>query len=536
MKSGIISLFVFIICSSAYSQVQVGLKHDINGIPFNGYFDPLIYSPVNKITKVYSGSYGSYEFGYYFDKTGKKIKGLLKFDNNKIYFRNKSGDYGSLIEPGEINHLVLGVDSFFAIRKYYVKDRIKDKPEFVQYIASFDDLTFVKLYQFSNQSLISESFLVKQKDSLMWQNFPDNIKFKNQALKYFGHIPYLKEKISSGKYKSEDMLSIVKMAEYYHKFKNSQSIQFDKYWQETSDVNRAVYSASITSLRDSIWTFEYYKDSAKMFQADYSSFYPIIKNGLFISYYSDGKIRQTVFYKNDKPQETKVYSKSGLLHTQYKYIEKKKGNLSKTFTDIEYVQVLDSLGNNILMDKSKSRVEVMDEFNDKLYTGRFDKKQMISFYRLSGVDTIFQITERDYDFNVTSLQEDFDQFIGKKKVDDALRDNAHGIILVSLVIDEKGYPLESSILNKLHPDYDKLVESFIKDKIFIKAEYRYKLSPYKKAKVKRTSEVVIPFIFSVERFYRRSVYYHQNDAMWHMLHNPVHHQNVPLPKSIPGAF
>src|SRR5690606_4924319 len=102
------------------------------------------------------------------------------------------------IKPDEIKYFVIGVDSFFVVDKFYFKNRIKEKPEYVQYITEFNGYTFAKHYHFTSsaaqqyamQAPIIETFLVKHNDSLTWDNFPDNNKFKERALNYFSHIPY----------------------------------------------------------------------------------------------------------------------------------------------------------------------------------------------------------------------------------------------------------------------------------------------------------------------------------------------------------
>src|SRR5690606_7052395 len=116
----------------------------------------------------------------------------------------------------------------------------------------FNGYTFAKHYHFTSsaaqqyamQAPIIETFLVKHNDSLTWDNFPDNNKFKERALNYFSHIPYLRNKISTGEYGNKDILSAIKMAEYFDKYNKSKPIFYDKYWQEIRGFNKAVYSAT----------------------------------------------------------------------------------------------------------------------------------------------------------------------------------------------------------------------------------------------------------------------------------------------------
>ncbi|WP_018629854.1 hypothetical protein [Niabella aurantiaca] len=63
-KIAITLLLLGFLSATLYAQVPVGLKYDVNGIPLNGYFDPLIYNPEEKITGIYYSD--AYEKGYYY--------------------------------------------------------------------------------------------------------------------------------------------------------------------------------------------------------------------------------------------------------------------------------------------------------------------------------------------------------------------------------------------------------------------------------------------------------------------------------------
>lgn len=512
MKKVLFFLILLLSVKFTFAQIPIGLKFDLNGEPLNGYFDPLLYSPKRIISNVHNSD--SYEIGYYYNNSGQKVEGLIRFENDKIFFKKKEEDFRIKINPEEINHFTIGVDSFFSVSNFYFKNRIKEKPEFVQYISEFNGYTFVKHYHFTSiiaqqtgQPPIIETFLVKEKDSLVWVNFPDNNNFKGRVIEYFNHIPYLNKKILSGDYKSEDMLSIIKMAEYYSKYNNSELILYDKYWQETRDINKSEYTALITNKVDSIWTFEYYNDTTKLYQGNYSSFYPNTKNGEFISYYPNGEIRQITYFLNNKPQEVKTFNKFGLLSTYYQIIENKNKSSTKKNADYKYITVNDSLGNNILKSNDISELNVYDKFNNTTYTTIFDKNEIKSRYRLIGTDTIFTISNSRYNLKIKSLQKEFDFFMEPRKYDEALSHNAQGIILISLVIDKRGYVKQSVILNGIHPEIDKLVTSFVKSTLSSEGFYQHRFKPFKSNKTKQFCEFVIPIEFSINRFYKQPVNY-----------------------------
>jgi hypothetical protein len=143
-KTYLLSFTLLLITKLTFTQIPIGLKIDCSGYAFNGYFDPLTYSPENKITKVHNSD--SYEIGYYFDNQGNKIEGLIKFENDQIFFKKFANEPLEKLRPDFIKNFVIGVDSFFAITNFYYKNKLKTKPEYVQYITEFNGLTFVKHY------------------------------------------------------------------------------------------------------------------------------------------------------------------------------------------------------------------------------------------------------------------------------------------------------------------------------------------------------------------------------------------------------
>ncbi|RLD59903.1 MAG: hypothetical protein DRJ05_05685, partial [Bacteroidetes bacterium] len=143
----ITTVIFLLIIGVAYPQVPVGLKFDINGKPFNGYFDPFTYAPEKELRIVHNSD--SYEVGYYYDH-GAKIHGQIMFENKKIWFKKNKDDIKDKITPDEIKSFVIGVDSFFVIKNFQYNGKLKTKPEFVQYITEIYGDVFVKHYRFSS--------------------------------------------------------------------------------------------------------------------------------------------------------------------------------------------------------------------------------------------------------------------------------------------------------------------------------------------------------------------------------------------------
>jgi len=503
-KTIIFSIFLFITIGYSYAQTPVGLLYDMNAVPLNGYFDPLTYLPGKrvKISKL-----NFYEEGYCSYFNGNKEEGLIRFQGGNFFLKRKGQSDEKKINTKSVNYFLMGVDSFFMIKDFYIeKERVKGF-NFMQYIAEVNGYTFVKLH--------GDTYLVKGSGEKTWKTFGhekpllyfrNKKEFKEKALKYFGHIPILNDRISSGVYGIDDMATIIKIAEYQSKYQKEEPILYDKHWREVRDVEKVEYLSQIIHQQDSVWTLEHYKGSVKLYQANYSP--PNIKNGDFIAYYHNGEVRQIISYKNNKAQEVRCFDEVGNLNVHYQCthaIRYPTIPSSWEYVDIEYIVVNDSLGNNILKSNERTTLDVYDEFKDLTYTSIYRENRLVSRYRLLGSDTIFQITNPKYDFKIGRLQIGFDDYVLNNNYVKAFDENAQGTILVSLLIDNKGNIVESTILNDADTEIGILADNFI-----ARWKNRYKLKPYRKDKIKRYCEVVIPIEFRTKRDYSLPINHHND--------------------------
>ena len=535
----IIFLLFFLSMNTLLAQQAIGIKHDVSGMPLNGYYDPLNFSARKSISKTHYGE--SFEKGHYYAISGEKTEGMIKFKDKKITFKTQ-GKNREVLRPGEVDRFIIGVDSFFSVNQYYQKNKLKTKPIYVQYISQFGEYTLVKHYHslgVINGNMLEIKYLIKSTSEDVWTEIADDKSFKGEALKYFGHIPYLKQKIESAKYGFKDMLSIVKMAEYQSKFENKKPIYYDQYWQEINNPEQAVYQSNIINKTDSIWTFEYRNNDQKLYEVSYSSFYPHLKNGDFIAYYPSGKTRLIAAYKDNKAKSIKLFTSNGLLKTHY--LIKENETKKKTSLDITYITVNDASGQNILKAQGPSVLTAVDESSGQEYVSVFEDYRLQKLYRIMDQDTVFQINDPNYDFKIQSLQNRFNTHMMQKTYDQALSENAQGPLLVSMVIDRKGLMTDYKFLNQIHPELDKIVKEFIDSYLSHHAYSRFKFRPYRRGKSKEYCEIVIPFEFNISRIYRRPVKYnHFNDAFqWHMQqHMNFHNQTIQnLPKfNAPSGF
>lgn len=528
LKTIITTILLFLAINSLFSQTPVGQKFDCNGMPFNGYFNPLTYSPIDKVTEKCTSDI--YEKGYYYDTSGKKVFGFINLNpaNAKyIEFKEDIINESKIFKIKDAKELVFRTDSFLTMNGFRINEKTTTQKKcYAQFIAKINGMGFVKRYSYSNSGY-SQNFFVKTEDESMWNLLPTNSKFEDYALKYFGYLSFLKEKIVNGEYDENDLLTIIKTADYYDRYQKAKPIFYDAFWQEVLKKEDAKYHALITAKVDSVWTFEYYEGDTKLYQVNYTSFYPNIKNGEFISYYPEGKTRQIIMYEENEPKEVKEFTPNGELKVHYKHVITDIEKSTKDDHDIKYIFLADSQGDNILDGGKKGSIDVHDDFADHTYTQHYDNDELIESYRLHNQDKVFQITDPDYNFRTYPLYVRFSKFMKRKEYNEAIADNAQGIILASFYVNYRGDIISAEILNELHPELNGLIDEFINE---IKPSFKF--DPYVKDKEKKFCEVVIPFEFSINKFYRLPMHY--NNYGWNSI-NKAMNAAVKAPYSVNPA-
>jgi len=516
---------LIVLANSLFSQTPIGLSYDLNGNPMNGFYDALTYSHQKSINYTHYAT--SYEIGYYYDKELNKVEGLIKFDDDKILFKNKNGAGGKKLKPDEINSFIIGIDSFYVTSNFYYKEKLRTESEFVQYITSIDTLIFVKNYNFPSSvsqtygenPAVVETYLVQLKNSDEWDNFSD-FNFRRTADKYFGHIPFLSEKIKIGDFAKDNPQALIKIADYYHRYQNGQPIYFDTYWQELTGQNNSEYLSIIDLKEDSIWTMSYFHDDIKIYEGNYSSLFPNIKNGEFITYYSNGNQRSKTYYENNELKENKVFYPNGKLKYDYNIIVDY-GSKNK-IDRILYTRAFSPDGED-LINNGLSRFIEKDTIKAGYEYHTFFRDQKVhSAFRMLEKDTVYLLTDPEFNFKLTSLQNEFTKFMYEVNIDIALSENAQGTILVSLVIDPKGKVIDFRILNSLNGQLDRAVESFILNRVYRKDELGHKFKSFEK----HFCEVVIPFKFDIIRYYRAPTYNNQNLYFMNHMNQQMMHQNM----------
>ena len=515
-------LFLSFIAHSSIAQIQVGYYHDLDGRPIHDYVDPFQYSPTKKLRVTHYSS--SFEKGKVYFKNGDIVEGFIQYENKKIWYKERRSDKKTKLKPAETMGLRIGLDSFFVASNFNVEQRVgpnaQTQPQFMQYLTSFNGLTFAKHYFFSSgmaqqyafASPMIETFQVKREGATTWKSFPRRKKeFKAVALRYFGHIPYLKEKISDGSIGFDDVLTLIKSAEYFEKLKNDEMLYFDQYWNETTDPDGASYQAKIRSLeQDSLWTIDYFRNGQPLYRATYHALFPHKRHGTFEVLNEKGIPMRETGYDENKWVSTRQYDADGQL--LYDMSFKEYTTTENTFTRVRYHQVLDANGNNL---KKKEAWTETVSWTQGDFTNTYQGETLKQSYREKDGTKIYQWTDPNYRIKQKKLQTALNYYFEDKTFTKTVEDHAEGLYLVAIELSPKGKILNYTLYNPVHPELDEMMTAWAKRHLV--GPYATKLKPYKVEDKKVHSELIIPIQFSINKFYRRPSSYYHDWGFQHMM-------------------
>lgn len=539
-------LLLLLFSQLALAQDQIGLHYDADGMPIYDYYDALTYTPETQLSIVYNSD--DYEKGAYYDNSGKKHVGFIKFENKKIFFKeNIYAREKTKILPTEASSVLVGIDSFFVASNFYVEQKLGEslrrEPEFMQHITTFNGYTFARHSNFSSgivqsfgASALFDTYQVK-KGNGNWVSFPRKRKaFAEAALEYFSDVPYLKERIESYGLSYDDMMTLIKVKEYHYKTGTENTVHFGKYWQEVQAHDKFNYAMKLLENKDSIYTVEYSKqDGTLLYRANYSSFYPNTKNGLFTSYYPTGKVRKEDTFKNDDLLESKIYFENGNLAKHYQVITQKifsYGNYKDKKT-VKWIEINDENGTSLL--KEGVNGEVITKINGNIIHENFENAKVTSAYR-GATEKTYLFTNFDKSLNISGLQKKLSLFFVDKEYSNAINENSEGKLLVLFTINEKGKVIEHKVLNRLHSEINTWVNTFLEN--YCNSSYsNFKFKKNTLAGEKVAYEVVIPISFSINRFYRQSANYYYDPFFMQnhfQMQNQMMMNNIPKPPVFNG--
>lgn len=530
MKVKYLIAFVTIIFNSVhfakgqdFSYVKsIGYFIDINQNEVNNYVD-LDYDAPTEIYHNFS-QLSDYSPGSYYDLNGVRHFGEIKrIDINKtISFKKDKDSKPVKIRSVACTAFTVGVDSFIVRNNIIVQRGLgphtMSQPQFMGVVVDNDEMTVFK-HKYDGTQYIS-SYLVYLKESSEYFSIPKKnrnfIKVVVPLIKSYNH---LYEKVNSGELDYDDFSDIAASYDYYVKFKSGKPLFFTKNWNETKDKNKAIFKGIIENEADSVFTISYYNNAGDLVaKGNYSSFFPLRKNGAFEWYYPGGRIRKKGNFKNNDPDGVfTAYYPSGNPYEEFTINDEEK----------KYRRIWNEKG-EVVMENGAGMLTISDDVNSRKITRVYQQGILAkSYFKDKAGDVIFQKKEDEI-----VVRKAFIKYMNEnlEYPSDALKVHAQGSVLVSLKSDKHGSLDELKIVKGVHPSIDKhviaMIRSFNTQKI---------LKPLRMANEKVRQEVLLPVSFGISTDYVKQRWYF-NDPFFHQHHMMMHQPINITPPPMPGRF
>jgi hypothetical protein len=485
---------------------EIGYFVDINKQLINGYSD-FNYEPEKALHVSYVIG-DNFTDGYYFDKKGTKINGLLKYSmqNRDLKFKLKTDDDEKSIIADECNGYVIGVDSFSVVKNVDIIGMFGDSPskkgEFAEYMGKVDDISFYKFLALGTQGSYVK-YVVRVNKSSDYLTFPSGSgKFKKMASEIFGSDAVLKAAIEKGKYEVNDVPSLIKIFKYRKLFERNQNILYNTSWDETDSTKESSYYAKIESVKDSVFHVSYFfNNDVKIHEGDFTSFFPHKKRDIFTFYYPNGTIRKKVIFTNNKPKNAIEYFLNQNIHRMSKELFTENVRI--------YDQVNNEEGKSILDQKGNGKEVVFDAVEGREITYEYIGNKLENIYYLdNNGEKIYQFCQKsakltDFKDLQKSITDNF-----KYPVESIEKYN-HGYVLVKCIVEPTGLVSDVKIIKGVDVACNSILDflSCMKSKPFWK--------PGKVDGVTVRQEIIVPIDFSITGF---SVYKSHYNNFWQADH------------------
>ena len=500
---------------------QVGNFIDYNKKIINGYYD-FDYEPKISLKVSYETS-ENFAQGYYLDVNGAKVNGLLKYSQSdrELKFKLYEKDIEKSIKADETNGYIIGIDTFSVVKNVEIiglfGGKISKKGEFAANIESIGGKKFYKFTANGPNGNTYNSYIVKKSESSDFVTFPSsNSKFKSLAGEIFGNDAILTEYIQNGKYKADDIPSILKIYKYRKLFKNGQNIYYNVSRDETNNKDESEYYSKIKSVHDSVFNLSnFLKNNVKIYEGDFTSFYPHNKLGDFEFYYPNGAVRRKISFKNNKPKTGIEYLENGKIHRVYEILEQ--GSLV-------YREVYGDSDVNLLDNNWTGSEQFTDPILGKKITYEYENKKLKTAYFIdANGEKVYQLCENNAEIRkFNSLQKSAKEDL--KYPLESLQKNVHGFILVKCIVEPSGLVSDLEISKGLDEASNKATLDFLS---CFKKEAYWKPAKVDGKEVKQ--EIIFPVDFSIlnTAIYRNNYYnfWWQNNMMMQQQQMMLQQQN-----------
>lgn len=505
-----ITIFILGLLTSlgGFSQHITGHYFDINRLPINSYFSPLDYAP-EKCVEI-SVHNDAFQKGYFINSGGQRQGGWLRIDYvlEKLELRKGPDEpfNQETIKPKKLKSFVIGQDSFFVIYEDPVfrptgSVKRKENHVVVQELARNDSVIFAYAHLLSPgaptepmyKSKVFEKVYFKINGIEKWWELTESDSlFQLRAKRLFGSIDFIQKKLDAGMYLPQNAIDLIHEYRFYQMYLAKKPIHFDPYWNLTDAPHPNGYEGYIDAMDDGIFSFTFFHKQKKYFSVDLDGGSFDQKAGFLTVYDEEGNVHYKTAYRDNKAAFTQTFYPNQNLHHHYQIRQQTSGK--------EQVNVLKF--NKILSPNGATLEQetFTDPVTNREITYVTKGSNLIQAYREVDDRKIYQLLDPEFTFPYKGLQSDFNNFIHARSLDSLDKGKVSGLVLVHVVVGEKGFVEEFSLLNDLHPELSKYLNMYFNSKYVMASDTRGKFRQMKIGKQKVAYETVIPINFYTTQF------------------------------------
>ena len=280
------------------------------------------------------------------------------------------------------------------------------------------------------------------------------------------------------------MPSLIKIFKYRKLHEKGQHIFYNANQDEINNKAESVYFSEIESVHDSVFHIVHYlKNKVKIFDGNFTSFYPHKKQGVFTFYFPSGAVRRKLVFKNNKPVKETLFYENEKIQSVVDILEDGT-NLYKLVYDESEKNVLDSSGNGI--------VAFLDLINKRKINYEFKANKSVSTYYIDSENNkVYQLCPKNAEMKgVKSLQKSIKEYIIYPE--ESVRRDNHGILLVKCIVEPSGLVSDVSIVKGIDSYCDNAVLDYLD---LFTAEVYWKPAKVWDNPVKQ--EIIVPIDFSI---------------------------------------
>jgi hypothetical protein len=492
MKKIALLLYISIISSVLFAQseadpINIGYFCDFNKTMFDGVYD-LQYNP--KELLYVSHDFGSeYTPGCYYTLFGEQIQGLIIYSRSNSYFKFKSDEEADPvnIKPDDCLGFMVGKDSFAVIQnfesiKILGKQTTKDKV-FAEVIDQFEQQT-IYVYYWKGYQNITQTFLLSKDagKTFLTINYENEIN-PQASEEVFGINDQLLKGVNDERKLARNLHTYLKLYKYNLHFKSGKPIYLNSSFDETNKANEAVYYLKVEDIKDTHYRISCYRvDQVKIYDGQFTNFYPHKRDGNYTLYYPSGEVRKNLIYKDNKFVKGTDYYLNGTIHREFNFEESR----------IFYTRVNDTNGNNILNTSFSGKQNIYDSINKRSITYEYYFRFLTrTYYNDENGTRIYQICQKSSaPVSIENLQKTIQNEVFYPQA--SLNSSSHGVVLVKLIIDPMGMVKSHQIVRSTDYMLNTALENFLSKM----TTRKYWTIPMDK-EVKITQEIVLPIDFSI---------------------------------------